>query len=232
MERLSCLSQLEDREFELLKTELSLLEQRIIHHEGLQYRLRQFSVILWTLALGLGFGVASELSKADMRLVAASGFIPLLFLYLDAWYARVAQRFRSRHLTIEEFVNSEFASEDGEVSAASDLCKLVLLDLTGRSTRKGNASARYRENLLVKTTRTVRISFYGFQIVSTGILLVALATVGGHHYSYWIWGIVLLAAVPLLFLANYFVWLRTYRSLSFRARADGRDDRRSGQAKA
>jgi hypothetical protein len=221
--KVSCLSQLTDREFDLLKAELSLLEQRIIHHEGLQYRLRQFSVILWTLALGLGFGVASELAKADIRLVAASAIVPLLFLYLDAWYARVAQRFRTRHLAIAAFVNRNVASDEVKNLSADDIRKIELLDLTAHSTRKDSASARYRENLVVKITRTVRISFYGFQIVSTGLLLVVLGALGDHHYGYWIWGVFLLAAVPFLFFVNYLVWRSTYRTLSFRARADDKD---------
>jgi len=175
------LSKLTDRQLEMVKLEVELLEQRIIHLENIQYHLRQFSVALWTLALGVGLGV-SDVAQRDLRLLAASGLIPLVFLYLDAWYARAAQRFRTRRLEIAEYLNG---GGDGEGTASGlSITHLVLLDFTASKVRQTDPKARYREHIAVKATRTIRVFFYGFQLTGTVLLCTLLWVSGQSRFVY------------------------------------------------
>lgn len=206
MDNTARLEVLTDREFELLKVELGLLDQRVIHLEGLQYRLRQFAIILWTLILSVGFGV-TKLTEVDVRLIAAGGLVPLLFLYIDAWYARSAQRFRARRHEIAFFIN------EGREMPSTGIKKpttggIVLLDFTASLTRSGSPHALYKENLFVKLSRTVRVSFYGFQIVSTAVLLTFLVLSGKHHRGYLLAAVFMFLVVPLIFICKAIVWWR------------------------
>ncbi len=171
------LSELTDRQLEIIKLELPLLEQRIVHLEGVQYHLRQFSVALWTLTLGVGLGV-SEVAESDVRLISASSLIPLVFLYLDAWYARAAQRFRTRRIEIADFIN-------GNTDGGQDV-SLALLDFTASNLRQKDPKARYREHLAIKLTRTIRVFFYGFQISGTALLSTFLWASGQLEIAYFV----------------------------------------------
>lgn len=178
------INRLTDRQFEILKQELDLLEGRIIHLEGLQYRLRQFSIVLWSLTLTVGFGV-TKLAEADIRLIAASLGVPLVFGFLDAWYARAAQRFRTRRMDIAQHFNSTY----DEASRPT----LHLLDMMASQRRKDDPRARYRESLLTKLTRTVRVTFFGFQLSGSAALL-GVFVASGYATK---WYLLLVAAVVL-----------------------------------
>ena len=156
------IERLTSRQFEILRQELSFLEARIIHLEGVQYRLRQFSILLWSMTLTVAFGV-TQLAEADVRLVTASLGVPLVFGFLDAWYARAAQRFRTRRVDIAQHFNSTY----DEASAPT----LHLLDMMATQRRDEDPRARYRESLLTKLTRTVRVTFFGFQLFGSAALL-------------------------------------------------------------
>lgn len=59
-----------------------------------------------------------------------------------------------------------------------------LFDMTASQRRKADPRAQYRERLLTKLTRTVRMTFYGFQLFGTSILL-AIFVISGHaHVCY------------------------------------------------
>jgi len=184
------ISRLSDRQFEVLKIELGLLNSRIIHLEGLQYRLRQFSILLWSLTLTVGFGV-TKLAEADARLIAASLCVPLVFGFLDAWYSRAAQRFRTRLLDIADYLNSTDDKTRGTT--------VNLLDIMASQRREDDPRARYRENLLTKLTRTVRMTFYGFQLVGSAALLGIFVTSG--YASKWYLPLVAVVIVVMISLA-------------------------------
>jgi hypothetical protein len=161
--------QLTDKEFEILKLELGFIEQRIIHLENLQYRLRQFSMALWTLTLGAGFGVTRQENR-NFFLISLSGSVPILFLFLDAWYARAAQRFRSRKNRIASILNANRSSRVGVQDCSSTEVRtngmsrdFLLLDLTDRKTSGSDSHGLFRESIWVKMTRTARLVFSDFK---------------------------------------------------------------------
>lgn len=170
-----------------------MLDGRVIHLEGLQYRLRQFSIALWSLTLTVGFGV-TKLAEADARLIAASLCVPLVFGFMDAWYARAAQRFRTRIVDIAEYFNSS-ANE-------TDAYTLYLLDLMASQKRANDPRARYRESLLTKLTRTVRVTFFGFQLIVSSALLAVFVVSGYASEKYILMVIVVVVGLVALVLAG------------------------------
>ena len=194
------ISHLTERQFDILKHESQLLEARISHLESLQFRLRQFSIVLWSLALTVGFGV-TKLAEAEVRLVAASLTIPLVFGFLDAWYARAAQRFRTRRLEIAEVLNGTGRGRDSSPCPGT---QFLFLDMMASRRREADPRARYREKLLTKLTRTVRMTFYSFQMCATALLLtVFVISVSANEWYLWLAVAVALALASLIVLSRY-----------------------------
>ena len=166
---------LKSREFEIIKLEMPLQEQRIAKLEDLQYKLRQFSVTVWALLLGIGLGATESLVPRGAVLGIAL-LVPGIFLFLDAIYASIAQNHRTRRDRLIEHLNSQLNESD-------HANHFPLLDLTGKLTTPDDPQALYRKSMLVKLTRTTRLYFYGVQLVAANVALsYALAKGGGRLY--------------------------------------------------
>lgn len=165
---------LSDRDFELIKLEVELLEQRVFHLENLQYKLRQFSITIWLAVLGVGLGIISK-KVPNLFLLIISGLIPILFMYLDARYARIAQNYRSRRNEITKFFNSESKTlKDRIEKNLKEIgfpTRFPILDLSGFLTVNKDSQTVYRRNILVKLTRSTRVIFYGFQLMGSSIVV-------------------------------------------------------------
>ena len=165
--------ELSDRDFDLIKLEIELLERRIVQLEDLQYRLRQFSITLWLATLGFGLGVTTQ--STNIFLLAASSLIPALFMYQDAWHASAAQFHRSRINAIIQFLNSKDSRLKERIEEILDTIgfpiMFPIMDLTGHLTIGNDKQAIYRKSIIVKLTRTTRIVFYGFQLFGSSIVL-------------------------------------------------------------
>jgi ABC-type transport system involved in multi-copper enzyme maturation permease subunit len=164
-------------DFDILKIEMGLLEQRIFHIENLQYKLRQFSITLWLATLGFALGITIK-SSANYFLISVSCFIPILFMYMDAWFAGNTQELRSRRNEITLFLNfkNEFIKDNIKKSYDSlgynyDELKFPLFDLTGQLTSGDDAQTRYRKHIIVKLSRTHRVVFYSFQLIGSLVVL-------------------------------------------------------------
>lgn len=161
-------------QLELFKSEIELLESRIFHLENLQYRLRQFSITLWLAILGVGLGVIPN-RNPELSILVVSGLIPILFMILDALYARAAQPFRSRRNEITHFINfkGDERFKENIKRNLKNFClpfqKFPILDLSGYLTVNIDPQTIYRKSWLVKLTRTTRVIFYGFQVVGSSL---------------------------------------------------------------
>lgn len=193
---------LSDRQFELIKLEIGLLQQRIAEQENLQYRLRQFSMTLWIVTLGVASGITGR-GDPHLLLLTISILIPVLFMYLEARYASYAQKLRSRRNFIIIYFNLNFKNSDVEDPNTSKglmndltLNKVPILDLTGDLTLKNDPQTVYRKNILVKLTRTIRLLFYGFQMLGSMILLSNLLADKYDCIAYYL----LLLIVPFLII--------------------------------
>jgi hypothetical protein len=192
-------------QLEFLKLEIGLLEQRILHLENLQYRLRQFSMALWVATLGVGLGLTSG-AVASPFLIAISGLVPTVFMYLDAWYATNAQSFRCRRNEITYFLNftpylaprTREQLTDGKAASTREPDTFYVLDLVGDLTLKHSKAVAYRRSLVVKLTRTARLCFYGLQVLGSSVALGQHLATEYSSPSFWALGLLFPAAVVCL----------------------------------
>ncbi len=152
--------------------EIGLIEQRILHIENIQYKLRQFSLAFWAAILGVATG-ANIQEVARIILLVVITCVPFLFLYIDAWYASNAQNLRSRRNEITYFIN--FDTDSLERLLASGFIKkdkcFPVLDLTGYYTVGNDPQTKYRRSIFAKLCRHHRIFFYSFQIIGSLFVL-------------------------------------------------------------
>ncbi len=152
--------------------EIRLLEQRILHIENIQYKLRQFSLAFWAAILGVATG-ANIQEVARIILLVVITCVPLLFLYIDAWYASNAQNLRSRRNEITYLINFDNDSLQRLLSnrfIKKDKC-FPLLDLTGYYTVDNDPQTKYRRSIFAKLCRHHRIFFYSFQMLGSLFVL-------------------------------------------------------------
>ncbi len=192
---------LSDKDFEMIKLEVELQEQRIINNESKQDKLRNFSIILWLAVLGVSLeGVNLEakfIEPSKLILIGISFLVPISFMYLDAVYARWAQKLRSRRNYVTKFFNSEkFPSE-------SKLETLPIFDFTGDLTVGDDPQTIYRGCIIVKLTRSVRLVFYGFQIFGSSVILGHLLAVTENNPLYYLMSLNVLWVAGLLYLLRY-----------------------------
>lgn len=201
-------------ELDLLKFEVDILEQRILHLENLQYRLRQFSMALWITALGVGIGVTTN-AGVNLLILGISGIIPMVFIILDAKYATHAQGFRSRRNEITYFLNTEnyvrVSEREKKTTGNNSFLKssdiIYWFDFQGNLSLRDSKIHKYRSNLIVKLTRATRVGFYGFQMmISTIVISNYLACKEGHFSYYFI----------LLIFPTFFGFLISLRYLKRR----------------
>ena len=183
----SFIKSLTDREFELLKLELQLSEQKVLHLENLQYRLRQFSLVLWIGALGLGLGFSGKDGLPIFQVISC--FVPILFIFLDARYAMYAQNLRSRRNEITYQLNTSGLSSK----------KLPIYDLTGDLTVNDDPQTIYRSSFIVKVTRDIRITFYGIQMLGS-LFVISYTFSKGDNSSLWYLSLLIIPATILLLM--------------------------------
>ncbi len=90
-----------EREFkaEILKQELSALQNKIHHFDNLRWKVKQTSIVLWTATIGLGL-------KIDHELFWLSFFVVLPFWMIDSRYRRSYRLNRLRQSAIIKFIRA------------------------------------------------------------------------------------------------------------------------------
>jgi len=94
-----------DARFDLLKTELSILESKINGTVDRLWKIRALSITLWSGAVAIGLGAATGDNKAIPELLVISTLLPILFWWIDATYNSWYLRFVLRENAISEFFN-------------------------------------------------------------------------------------------------------------------------------
>jgi len=166
---------------EFLKLEYQQLISEIEHLENVAWRIRQFSLSLWLVALGVGLGVITEGVKSDFNILIISAVIPIMFIYLDArTFTRWARR-RARLDQIELFLsNREYIlPSTGRRISFKQFCsdrkkayEFPVLDFTGR--RTFNSEKNYdieTGSALPEMLYPFRVIFYHFQLVASLVII-------------------------------------------------------------
>lgn len=165
-------SEVLDKKLELLKIEITILNDRINHIVGYLWKVRQISLTLWLASLGVGFGALSNDNKHNLNILILSTLVPLLFSYMDARLTRWYFRFKMRDAQIQSFLSqSEYVlpSTQIKMSFAKSLENQNLIfpvyDLTGIQTFGDDNYYRWNTKVVRAFIAATPLAFYGLQIL-------------------------------------------------------------------
>ena len=146
---------------------------------------------------------------ARMFLLIVISCTPLLFMYIDAWYATNAQNLRARRNEITYFLN--FGEEplfqriarfhDAFTGKSKD--PPVVMDLTGYLTVRKDPQTIYRRSLIAKLTRRHRLLFYSFQMVGSLVVLSHYLASNNKNSGFYLFIIIYIMFLGFLFWANH-----------------------------
>ena len=166
---------------EFLKLEYQQIGSKLQHLENLEWRIRQFSLTLWLVALGVGLGVISEGVDPDFNILVISGAIPVGFLFFDAWLYKWMSRHKARAMQIEQFVsNREYILPRTQRKItfkqfSSDRKKTFdfpVLDIKGTSTLDGDRNYAIKTGSYLPYMKSgLRVLFYHFQLIASLIII-------------------------------------------------------------
>lgn len=91
------------RQFDLLKLELTLIDNAIRSHDEIMKSVKQWAIVAWTGGIGLALGGNSTLKSY----VWATALVPLTFWIVDGAFRRIQRSFIVRVQNISSFINSK-----------------------------------------------------------------------------------------------------------------------------
>ena len=148
-----------DRQFDLLKKELELIDAAIRQIDDMTKGIKKWAIVTWTASVGVAL-TNTELCPY----LWLTGSIPLLFWVVDGSYRRDQRSFILRQREIAEFVNS-----DSFTTSVSDELPLKFSFLKMRV-----RSVYWRNQMLgVMLFRTVAILYLGLGALSLLVWLVS-----------------------------------------------------------
>ena len=118
-----------ERQFELLKLELTLIDSAIRSFDEITKNVKQWAIVAWGGAVGLAFG--DEMLRPA---VWATAFLPLAFWLLDASFRRVQRTFIVRNREISEFINGGPFIEAAQSGKAFGFPLMRMRKKSGRKT--------------------------------------------------------------------------------------------------
>ena len=118
-----------DRQFELLKLELTLIDSAIRSLDEITKNVKQWAIVAWTGSVGLAFG--DPMLKSA---IWATAFVPLAFWLLDSSFRRVQRTFIVRNRNISDFINGGAFIEAAQSERAFEFPLMRMRDKGGRKT--------------------------------------------------------------------------------------------------
>jgi len=166
---------------EFLKLEYQQLISQLQHIANIRWRIRQLSLTLWLIALGVGLGVITEGLKVDFNILIISTIIPAIFLLLEASVYRFTYGHRARLTQIESFLsNREYNLPSTKQRITfKQFCvdrkktyNFPVLDFYGAKTFGNDKSYELETDSTLHHMKSgIRVLFYHFQLVSSLIII-------------------------------------------------------------
>lgn len=155
-----------DFQLDLLKYELTTIDQIIARTDGMAQTTKNWSIVTWAGALAIC------LQDSELRnFIGLTLFLPMLFWYLDTQFRVLQSRTTYRARKIRDWANSEDALRS---FSEAKLHNLMVLDPTGRHYRRDE---QYQS--ATKPTRVMKFGeiyyFYVFKIFISIALQVLFA---------------------------------------------------------
>ena len=166
---------------EFLKLEYQQIGNKLQHLENMEWRIRQFSITLWLVALGVGLGVITEGVDPDFNILIISGTIPIVFLFFDAWLYKWMSRYKARAMQIEQFISNRdyILPRIKRKIAFKQFCTnrkktfdFPVLDLKGTSTFGGDKNYAIKTGSYLPYMKSgLRVLFYHFQLIGSLVII-------------------------------------------------------------
>ena len=118
-----------DRQFELLKLELTLIDSAIRSLDEITKNVKQWAIIAWTGSIGLAFG-----ETMLKQWIWATAFLPVAFWILDGSFRRVQRTFIVRNRNISDFINGGAFIKAAQSETAFEFPLMRMRHKTGRKT--------------------------------------------------------------------------------------------------
>jgi hypothetical protein len=162
----------------LLKFEISIVDERLKHIISHLWKIRQFSMTLWLAAVGVGLGVVSDNQKTNFSILTISIFVPMVFQFIDA---RLCQWFLASVLREKEI--RRFISEKEYILPATNIkmsfndClkeesfSFPIYDLTGKLTFGNSKYFQWQTSLKRAIVMHTPLFFYGLQILASALFI-------------------------------------------------------------
>ncbi len=153
-------------QLDLLKTEISQIQEIIGRIDTLTQQVKNWTVLTWAGSISLLIGNAD---KSLRQIIFVSAVIPFLFWIVDGYYRRRQRGFIFRIEKISNYLNSEELANSFKKGIISNF---ILLDLSAKQSGKDQRKqfANLRKAMWFKSIRT----FYLGLIITTIILQIIL----------------------------------------------------------
>ena len=110
---------------DILKSEIDLIDRSLARDETRSQNIKNFAVVAWAATLSVFLG-QSDLRKFTITIT----IIPLIFWFLDAWWASLMMGVHIRAQAMRDFINSDRLNEAFEHKA---FINFDVLDTIGKS---------------------------------------------------------------------------------------------------
>lgn len=145
-------------QLELLKIEIDLVDRSIARDETRSQNVKNFAIAIWAAVVTLFIG-----QDALRKFVIFTTIIPVLFWFLDAWWARLRMGTHVRSQKIAEFINSpDYVASFRE----RKLMNFTLLDVTGKQHMKSDLYKRWSKLSRIMKFGELRFLYGGLTLFS------------------------------------------------------------------
>ena len=118
-----------ERQFDLLKLELTLIDSAIRSLDEITKSIKQWAIVAWTGGIGLALGTPSLKPS-----VWTTVFLPLTFWIVEGFFRRVQRSFVVRIQDIAAFLNSPAFVKAAQQDVAVDFPLMKMRNKAGRKT--------------------------------------------------------------------------------------------------
>lgn len=155
-------------QLDCLKIEIDLVDKAISRAETITQNVKNFSVVVWIASITVFLG-QSELKK----FVILTAILPILFLFIDAWWLHEHRGAFLRMNKIKKFLNSEDLTESFK---QQKLVNFTILDTLGEQYRGTKQYEAYTSVKRIIFYKEILLLYLGLATASVIIEIFVLLT--------------------------------------------------------
>lgn len=199
-----------NEKLDVLKLEISILNQRQASAVDRLWKIRQISLTLWLATIGVGLGIVSKDGQPNIAFLALSALIPVWFSIIDSRNHRWWILYVLRDIQIQKFLSTGDyilpATKEKisyHKSLENDELSFPIYDLIGNETFGNSKYIKWQRGMLMSYTSTVPFLLYGILILAS-VFFTSLQLSNKILPKLW-W---ILPAITLLMLTSLYLYAR------------------------